>query len=47
MIVRVELSTMSNSIVCIQHITNIPHSVITGDVNAHSTLWHSNTDHDR
>ena len=30
---------------CIQHITNIPHSVLTGDVNAHSTLWHSYTDH--
>ena len=29
---------------CIQHITNIPHSVLTGDVNAHSTLWHSYTD---
>ena len=28
----------------IQHITNIPHSVLTGDVNAHSTLWHSYTD---
>ena len=26
------------------HITNIPHSVLTGDVNAHSTLWHSYTD---
>ena len=26
---------------CIQYITNIPHSVLTGDVNAHSTLWHS------
>ena len=25
-------------------ITNIPHSVLTGDVNAHSTLWHSYTD---
>ena len=25
---------------CIQYITNIPHSVLTGDVNAHSTLWH-------
>ena len=24
--------------------TNIPHSVLTGDVNAHSTLWHSYTD---
>ena len=23
---------------CIQYITNIPHSVLTGDVNAHSTL---------
>ena len=29
---------------CIQYITNIPHSVITGDVNAYSTLWHSYTD---
>ena len=29
---------------CIQYITNIPHSVLTGDVNAHSTLWHSSTD---
>ena len=29
---------------CIQYITNIPDSVITGDVNAHSTLWHSYTD---
>ena len=28
----------------IQPITNIPHSVLTGDVNAHSTLWHSYTD---
>ena len=28
----------------IQHITNITHSVLTGDVNAHSTLWHSCTD---
>ena len=28
---------------CIQYITNIPHSVLTGDVNAHSTLWHSYT----
>ena len=25
---------------CIQYITNIPHSVLTGDVNAYSTLWH-------
>ena len=24
--------------------TNIPHSVLTGDVNTHSTLWHSYTD---
>ena len=30
---------------CIQYITNIPHSVLTVDVNAHSTLWHSYTDH--
>ena len=29
---------------CIQYIINIPHSVLTGDVNAHSTLWHSYTD---
>ena len=26
---------------CIQHITNIPSSVLTGDVKAHSPLWHS------
>ena len=32
---------------CIQHMTNIPHSVLTGDVNAHFTLWHSYTDHHR
>ena len=32
---------------CIQYITNIPHSVLTGDVNAHSTLWHSYTDSHR
>ena len=25
---------------CIQYITNIPHSNLTGDVNANSTLWH-------
>ena len=31
---------------CIQHITTVPHSVLTGDVNAHSPLWHSyNDDH--
>ena len=29
---------------CIQHITNIPHLVLTRDVNAHSTLCHSYTD---
>ena len=29
---------------CIQYISNIPHSVLTRDVNAHSTLWHSYTD---
>ena len=29
---------------CIQHITNIPQSVLTGDVHAHSTLLHSYTD---
>ena len=32
---------------CIQYITNIPHSVLTRDVNAHSTLWHSYTDDHR
>ena len=32
---------------CIQHITNIPHSVLTGDTNRHSTLWHSYTDDHR
>ena len=29
---------------CIKFIRNIPHSVHTGDVGAHSTLWHSWTD---
>ena len=32
---------------CIQYITTIPHSVLTGDVNAHSSLWHSYTDDHR
>ena len=32
---------------CIQYITNIPHSVLTGDVNTLSTLWHSYTDDHR
>ena len=32
---------------CIQYIMNIPNSVLTGDVNAHSTLWHSSTDDHR
>ena len=32
---------------CIQYITNIPQSVLIGDVNAHSTLWHSYTDDHR
>ena len=32
---------------CIQYITKIPPSVLTGDVNAHSTLWHSYTDDHR
>ena len=31
----------------IQHITNITDSVLTGDVNAHSTVWHSYTDDNR
>ena len=32
---------------CIQYITNIPYAVLTVDVNAHSTLWHSYTDDHR
>ena len=32
---------------CIQHITNIQHSVIPGHVNSHSTLWHLYTDDHR
>ena len=32
---------------CIHYITNIPHSVLTGDVHAHSTPWHSYTDDHR
>ena len=32
---------------CIQNITNTPHSVLTGGVNAHTTLWHSYTDDHR
>ena len=32
---------------CIQYITNIPHSVVIGDVNTHSTLLHSYTDDHR
>ena len=31
----------------IQHITNMSHSILTGDVNTHSTLWHSYTDNHR
>ena len=29
---------------CIQYTTNIPHSILPGNVNAQSTLWHSYTD---
>ena len=32
---------------CIQYITNIPHSVVTGNMNAHSTLWYSYPDYHR
>ena len=32
---------------CIPYITNIPHSVLTGNVNAHSTFLHSYTDDHR
>ena len=31
----------------LQYITNIPHSVLIGDVNAHFTLWHLYTDDNR
>ena len=31
----------------IRHVTNIPHSILTGDVNADSTLWYSHTDDHR
>ena len=32
---------------CIRHVTNIPDSIHTGDVNAYSTLWYSHTDDHR
>ena len=32
---------------CIQYITNIPHSFLTGYVKAHTTIWHSYTDDHR
>ena len=32
---------------CIRHVTNIPDSILTGDVNAHSTLWYPHTDDHR
>ena len=32
---------------CIRHVTNIPDSILTGDVNAHSTHWYSHTDDHR
>ena len=28
---------------CIQYITNLPNSIISGDINAHSSIWHSHT----
>ena len=28
---------------CIQYITNLPNSIISGDINAHSPIWHSYT----
>ena len=40
-------TTATNIQHCIQYITNIPHSGLTGDVNAHSTLWRSYTDDHR
>ena len=44
---RQHIYTLQNSRPSIQHITNISHSVLTGDLNAHSTLWHSYTDDHR
>ena len=32
---------------CIQHATNTPDTILTGGVNAHSTLWYSHTDNHR
>ena len=32
---------------CIRHVTNIPDSILTGDVNAYLTLWYSHTDDHR
>ena len=32
---------------CKRHVTNIPDSILTGDVNAHSTLWYSHIDDHR
>ena len=32
---------------CIRHVSNIPYSILTGDVNAHTTLWYSHTDDHR
>ena len=39
--------TYNTAYITLHYITNIPHSVLTGDVNAHSTLWHSYTDDHR
>ena len=36
--------TYNIAYITLHYITNIPHSVLTGNVNAHSTLWHSYTD---
>ena len=32
---------------CIRQITNIPDSIFTGDINAHTTLWYSHSDDHR
>ena len=32
---------------CLNHITSTPNSILTGDINAHSTLWNSNTNDHR
>ena len=37
----------TNIAYCIRHVTNIPDSILTGDVNTHLTRWYSHTDDHR